>query len=449
MPYDAIVIGGGLSGLSAAAGLASSRAHVLLLEQKPHLGGRTYSFVDEETGDVVDNGQHLLMGCYHETRRYLNLIGSAHLAELQDNLHIDFLHPHNGPASLHCPSLPPPLHMLAGLAGLSTVSPIHRLKLLRVGFDLQFRSAAGVDALASMTVDQWLDSLGQSRENKKYLWDIIAVGSLNDDPKDVSALLFYRVLRAAFLGSREDSCLLIPRVGLSELLANPAREFLEKAGSEVRLNAKVKSIISDGSLLRIADADGNEIEGRSVVVALPHHSWQDLKGVVELSGMPGEHLSRFESSPIITINLWLDRPVLQHQLVALLDSEVQWIFNKSALFGKESKGQYLSLVMSGAHDHVDLEREVLEALGMEELRRFLPAARNANVLSSLVIKEKRATFSPKPGVEAYRPSTRTKTPNLFLAGDWTNTGYPATIEGAVISGFNAAKEVKAYLDRNR
>jgi len=445
MPYDAIVIGGGLSGLSAAVDLAASGSRILLLEGKPHLGGRAYSFVDHESGDVVDNGQHLLMGCYHETRRYLRLIGSEHKARLQKNLHIEFLHPQHGRAALRCPPLPAPLHILAGLAGLSTVSLSHRLRLLRVGLDLRFRSEQGEEALRNLTVDEWLSSLGQTSENKKYLWDIIAIGSLNDDPKDVSALLFFRVLKAAFLGSRDDSCLLVPRVGLSELLVDPARKFLERQGSVVRLNARVEKIVSDGTTLSVIDGEGREESAACGILALPYHAWSDVKGAVELAGIPERQLGDFQSSPIITINLWLDRIVLNREFVALLNSDVHWVFNKSALVGSQSKGQYLSLVISGAREYVDLEREVLEALALEELRRFLPAARNARIVSSLVIKEKRATFSPKPGIEASRPGTETATRNLLLAGDWTNTGLPATIEGSVLSGVRAAAACRNVL----
>ena len=182
MKCDAIIIGGGLAGLAAGVDLSSRGISVLLLEQRPHLGGRTYSFVDEKTGDVVDNGQHLMMGCYHATRWLLSTIGSDRLAVLQPNLHIDFLHPVRGRSSLHCPQLPSPFHLLAGLMTLGNLSFVDRLKLLRVGLEIRKKPALIEPQIASLTVHQWLDQLGQSEENKKYLWDVIAIGSLNDDP---------------------------------------------------------------------------------------------------------------------------------------------------------------------------------------------------------------------------------------------------------------------------
>ena len=200
----------------------------------------------------------------------------------------------------------------------------------------------------------------------------------------------------------------------------------------------MEKIVSDGTTLSVTDGEGREDSAACGILALPYHAWSDVKGAAELTGIPQRQIGDFQSSPIITVNLWLDRVVLDREFVALLNSDVHWVFNKSALVGSQSKGQYLSLVISGARDHVDLEREVLEALALEELRRFLPAARNARIVSSLVIKEKRATFSPKPGIEASRPGTETATRNCLLAGDWTDTGLPATIEGSVVSGFRAA-----------
>ncbi len=460
--YDVIIIGGGLSGLSAAVDLTARGLKILLLEQRPFLGGRTYSFVDDATGDVVDNGQHLLMGCYHETRRYLQLIGSEHLATLQPNLRVDFLHPEKGPATLSCPPLPSPANLLIGLLRLRSLPLRDRLKLLRVGWELQFLSSARERQLGSMTVDAWLSSLGQTTLSKKYLWDILAIGTLNDDPKTVSALLFYRVLKAAFLGTKEDSSLLVPRVGLSELLVHPARRFVESHGGEVRTNAGVKELlIEDGRVSGIRCDDGQIVQATANVSAVPYYALGELlKGLrgsstPELLGTLGaelpqnfwnksplqEALSKFESSPIITVHLWLDRSVMEQEFVALLDSRVQWIFNKSKIFRQTGDRQYLSLVISGAAQYVAMEKDQLVSLVMEDLRKVLPRAESARVIHSVVIKEKRATFSPTPEVEAYRPPSVTGLQNFFLAGDWTNTGFPATIEGAVISGRSAAEAV--------
>ncbi len=459
MKYDVIVIGGGLSGLSAAVELSSRGQKILLLEQKPHLGGRTYSYLDRTTGDVVDNGQHLMMGCYHETRRYLNIIGSTHLASLQKNLHIEFIHPRNGRSVLACPPLPAPLHVLVGLLRLDTIPFADRLKLLRVGLPLVF----GTDEkkLAVLTVDEWLKQLKQNGMNRKYLWDIIAIGTLNDHPDTVSALLFYRVLRAAFLGKKENSSLLIPRVGLSELLVDPAVEFIQRHGGHVRTNAGVERFEIDRGRIKGVWVGRKKLEAHAYISAVPWYAFSSLltpqlhyspplsrlttSGLRRASITPVEAFSRFESSPIITINVWLDREVMKQEFVAVLDRTVQWVFNKSRIIGlldqwsNRLKRQYLSCVISGAKEYLSWSKEKMMAMVMEELRSLFPDARSANVLHSVVIKEKRATFSPRPEVEPYRPSSTTDYSNLFLAGDWTDTGYPATIEGAVLSGRRAAE----------
>jgi squalene-associated FAD-dependent desaturase len=438
--YDTIVIGGGLSGLSAAVELSSDGKKVLLLEQRQHLGGRTHSFLDDATGDIVDNGQHLMMGCYKETRKYLRTIGSEHLATLQPSLHIDFVDPLKGRSKLVASSLPAPMHVLAGLLRLTNLSLLDRLRVLRVGLELLRTSVEKERLLDSLTVDEWLSTLGQSTENKTYLWDTIAIGSLNDHPRKVSALLFFRVLRAAFMGTREDSCLLIPRVGLSTLLIDPAAEFITRHGGEIRTGSRVHTMdVKNDRVKSIHTAAGEMLEADSYIQAVPFF---DLPSMLT-DDLIVPSLPLFVSTPIVSINLWLDREVFDGEFAAVLNSNIQWVFNRSKLCksaaSHETKTQHLSLVISGAEDFIELDKQSIVQLALNDLTRVFPGANDAVVIHSLVIKERRATFSPKPGMEPIRPDTKTKLDNLFLAGDWTNTGYPATIEGAVLSGRKAAE----------
>ena len=441
---DVIVIGGGLSGLSAAVDMASHGLSVHLVERHQHLGGRAYSFVDDATGEEIDNGQHLMMGCYHQTRWLLHTIGSDHLASLQANLHIDFRHPEHGDASLHCPSLPGPFHLLVGLVSLSTLSLPDRLKLLRIGLEINRNPKAVEPSLASLTVRQWLDSLGQSEEGKKYLWDIIAVGSLNGDPKEVSALLFYRVLRAAFLGSRMNSSLLIPKVGLSRLFDEPGVRYIRAKKGDVSTGCAVEALIHGGAQVKaVLCSDGVKREARAFVCAVPWHAVSSLLPANEVATQAAE---RMTASPILSIDLWFDQPVMDEEFVALLDSRVQWVFNRSKLLGSSpSSGQCLALTVSGAAELIDKEAAELVAVAVNDLRRVFPRAGTAKVVHSVVLKERRATFSQRPDIELLRPSCITSMENLFLAGDWTNTGYPATIEGAVMSGRKAADAVAEFL----
>jgi zeta-carotene desaturase len=446
MATDVIVIGGGLSGLSTAVDLASRGLSVLVLERSQHLGGRAYSFADEQTGEEIDNGQHLMMGCYHETRWLLRTIGSDHLATLQPNLHIDFRHPQRGTASLDCPSLPGPFHLLAGLLKLKTLSFTDRLKLLRIGLAIHKHSESIEPSIAALTVHQWLDSLGQPEENKKYLWDILAVGSLNGDPKVVSALLFYRVLRAAFLGGKENSSLLIPKAGLSRLFDEPALRYLQSKRGEVLVGCAVDELVSQGSRVKsVRCSDGLKHEAKAFVCAVPWYAVSNLLPANEPARRAAE---RMTASAILSIDLWFDRPVMGEDFVALLDSRVQWVFNRSKIFGASSaSGQCLALTVSGADGLIDKDARELVALAVEDLRRVFPRVGTATVVHSVVLKERRATFSQRPDIEPLRPYSRTSLENLFLAGDWTNTGYPATIEGAVMSGRKAAAHVSEFLAR--
>lgn len=441
MTYDVIIVGGGLAGLSAAVDLSMGGRKILLLEQKPHFGGRTYSFRDRKTGDIVDNGQHLMMGCYRETIHYLEAIGSSHLASLQPRLHIDFLHPTNGSTALDCPSLPAPLNVLAGLLRLRTLPFSHRLRLLRLGSELLSSSKRKEQELARLTVDEWLRRSGQTEENRKYLWDVIAIGTLNDSPKNVSALLFYRVLKAAFTGRRLDASLLIPRTGLSEILVDPAVRFIEQRGGTVLASSRVDSFLARGKRMTGVRVGRREFRAQTVISAIPYFSY----GTLRWSGPVDGQFSRFVSSPIITIYLWYDRQVFEREFAAVLDSTIQWVFNKTAIFGSSGNLQCLSLVISGAAKQVEWPNDRLVRAACKELERVLPASRGLRPKHVLVIKEKRATFSATPEILLMRPSTKTAVENFFLAGDWTETRYPATIEGAVMSGRNAAAAAKLLL----
>jgi squalene-associated FAD-dependent desaturase len=440
--YDTIVIGGGLSGLSAAVNLTTNGKKVLLLEQRRYLGGRTHSFQDDTTGDIVDNGQHLMMGCYKETRRYLHAIGSEQHADLQPTLHIDFVDPTKGSSSLVASSLPAPLHVLTGLLRLANLSIVDRLRLLRVGKELFWTTVEKERLLDSLTVDEWLSTLGQSPENKTYLWDTFTIGSLNDHPKRASALLFFRVLRAAFMGTREDSCLLVPKVGMSALLVDPAVEFITHGGGEIRTGARVHTMeITDSHIESIHTAAGEKLQADTYIQAVPFF---DLPSMLT-DDLIVPSLPLFHSTPIVSINLWFDREIFEGEFAAVLRSNIQWIFNRSRLCGsptgQKSKHQHLSLVISGAEDFIEFNKESIVQVALNDLKRVLPRVNEAVLVHSLVIKERRATFSPRPGLEPSRPDTRTKLDNMFLAGDWTNTGYPATIEGAVMSGRRAADAV--------
>jgi squalene-associated FAD-dependent desaturase len=442
---DVLIIGGGLAGLSAAVELCRTGRSVLLVEQKPRLGGRTYSFTHPETGDEVDNGQHLMMGCYHSTLRYLRTIGRMDQVEVQKDLEIIFRHPDRLPTSLQTMSLPAPLHVLGGLLRLGHLSVMDRLNLLRIGPHLLFKDPDTDPHLRSITVRQWLDALGQTETNKRKLWDIIAIGALNDATDRISASLFLKVLQSAFLGNRMNSSMVIPLHGLSSVLVDGAAEFIRHRKGTILLDTSVESIRTEnGGIRSVRLSDGTEVHPRAVISAVPYFDIPKVFGSGEAIGLPG--LSSLVSSPIVTIHLWFDAHFVKDRFAALVDSPIHWVFNKSRIYPERNSAlMYLALVVSGAHALAEMEKEALVQLAVDELKRFYPAAPLARVIHSLVIKEKRATFSPMVGHEKARPPHTTAVRNLLLAGDWTDTKLPATIEGAVQSGYAAADAVATML----
>jgi squalene-associated FAD-dependent desaturase len=425
---------------------------VLLLERRSFLGGRAYSFTDKTTGDAVDNGQHLMMGCYHHTLNFLEKIGAAGKLKFQENPQVDFLQEQpDGSirrASFKCPPAPAPLHLLFGLARLGTIGWSDRFRALRVGLELR-RLNGNRAKLADITVSQWLDQLGQSERMQSRFWDLVALATLNESPDRASADMFARVLDQAFMHSRRDSTMVISRVGLSNLYTEDARNFIESRGGSVRSNAEVAQIEFEADrAVGVTLRSGERIEAETVISAAPYFA---LRRMIpdEVAGSRGEfrNLDRFKSAPIVSINLWYDEPIgAELEFAGLLDSRIEWVFNKNAIAEQTGRRrQHLALVISGAHEAAGQPKEELVAMAVEEMRRFFPAARKREPVHAFVVREHDATVSHTPGVAALRPSQRTSFENFFLAGDWTDTGLPATIEGAVWSGQECARLARETL----
>ena len=436
-----LVIGGGFAGLAAAVDLAERGLPVLVLERRNFLGGRAYSFTDKITGDVIDNGQHLMMGCYHHTLALLDKIGARDKLKFQTNPCVDFLHEASGHASFQCPPWPAPLHLLGGLARLQTLNWRDRWQALRVGFAL--RNLNGNRArLADLTVRQWLNELGQTAQMQSRFWDLIALATLNETPERASADMFARVLEQAFMQSKQDSTMVISRTGLSDLYTTDAQAFIERRGGKIRLNASVKAIdFADEKALGVTLDDGETIGASAVISAAPYFMLKHmLPAELVKQHAAWQAIGQLESAPIVSINLWYDRQVTELEFVGLLDSPIEWVFNKNAIAGNHARAtQHLALVISGAHEAAKQSKEELLAVAQREMRRFFPAARQAELMHSFVIREHDATLSHVIGTARLRPSQQTPYPNFFLAGDWTATGLPATIESAVWSGQECAR----------
>jgi zeta-carotene desaturase len=442
--FDSIIIGGGLSGLSAAVELALNNRKVLLLEQHPSCGGRAISYRDSVMHCNVDNGQHLLMGCYHSTRRYLRLIGSENLVSLQPSLSIQYIHKNQTRAVFQCPDIPPPLHLLFGILQFSPIPWRDRLKTLRIAFAILHATEQKEQSLETKTVDEWLIALGQSSLTRQYLWDIITIGALNNHPKNVSALMLFRILRAAFLGERENASLLIPKADLTELFISPAIRFIKARGGEVKKNCRVSKIFfKRDKAISVQTNEKKKLSASSFICSVP---WYEAGKLIP-DVFQHRDGTLFRSSPIISFHIWFDRQVTDLEFAALIDTRIQWFFNKSMSeqinksLSNKNTTQYLTLVMSDSEEFIEKDKQELLRIAIEDLSNVLPDVKQAKVVHSKIIKEKRATFSPVTGLEEVRPHCQTLYQNLFLAGDWTSTGYPATIESAIMSGQRAAKSV--------
>jgi len=439
-----VVIGGGFAGLSAATALSERGVPVLVADARAQLGGRATAFVDRETGELVDNGQHVLFGCYRATFEFLTRIQALDRVRVQPSLSVPFIDRGGRRSVLSCPTLPSPLHLLAGVLEWDAMPWRDRLAVLKLARPLrrarrELQRTGSVSDEPRGTVSEWLIAHGQTESLRAWLWEPLAVAALNQSPDDAAAAPFVRVLAEMFGPDARDSSLVLPTRPLHEMYAEPARRYIELSGGEVRVNALTRIVVEGGRVSGV-DIRGERIATRRVVAAVP---WFDI-GRLFLPAPPSQLAAVLSSAasmgsmPIVTVNLWYDRRVMDETFVGLLGRDMHWVFDKRLAFGRDAS--HLSLVSSGATRLTVMDRDELTALAAAEVQEALPAARNASLLRATVVREKRATFSLAPG-QPCRPGTTTPIEGLYLAGDWIDTGLPGTIESAVVSGHRAAREL--------
>jgi squalene-associated FAD-dependent desaturase len=434
-----VVIGGGFAGLSAAVALAERGTRVTVLEARPRLGGRASSFRDAETGAVVDNGQHAMMGCYRRTLAFLDRIGAGGKVHRQANLHVDLVHPQLGAGAIACPAWPSPLHLAGGLLRYRLLSRAERLRALRAGMTLIAMRRRRDPALAAATVDEMLVRLGQSAQARSRFWNPVVLATLNEAPERAAAASLVEVLARAFFRSRADSQFVLPRVGLGDLYTDDARRFVERHGGRVWTHAQAAALdIAQDAVRGVTLRDGRRLDADGCVAAVPPQALAPLLPTALRNAAPLASIDRLETSPIVSTHLWFDRPVLRGDFVGLLGTTTQWAFNRSRLLGESGDGQCVSAVISAGRDVVGWEADRVTRTVVADIRALVPGAAAARLQHAVVVKEKQATVSPTPEAERLRPPVHTRLAGFVLAGDWIATGLPPTIESAVESGERAA-----------
>jgi squalene-associated FAD-dependent desaturase len=447
-----VVVGGGFAGFAAATWLQERRHQVVLLERRGTLGGRASSSRDAVTGDDVDNGTHLMIGAYSAALDLLRRAGAEDLLLEQQDLKIEWVD-ERGITALQCPPLVAPLHLVLGLAGLRVPLAV-KLQAIRLGLAVRFGPRPD-----GLTLAEYLRRTGQGAEARRLVWDPLALAILNEPVERAAAVLFHRVYQEALLRDHRASRLVFPRRGWSVLVDRLA-DYFESRGGRVLRGARAEGMeLENGRVtgvryLQRSDRREDIAAGEApvprlehadaVVSAVPPPALLVLVPEDRRPTPPFDTLGCFHGSPIVSVDLWLDRVVLERVMLGLRACEMEWVFDKGRLHGREGAPQHLSFIVSAAYRSASKSNAELVEAAAAALGRYFPAMADARVERSLVQREAQATFASTPELEALRPGPETPIAGLFLAGDWTDTGLPATIEGAVRSGLRAAEAVGSY-----
>jgi zeta-carotene desaturase len=441
-----IVIGGGLAGLAAGVALAESGWRVRLFEQRPFLGGRATSYVLPD-GEHVDNCQHVTFGCCTNLEDFYRRVGCADKIKFFDRLLL--LDPQGHTGQFQAGLLPAPLHIMGSFASFSPLSSWDKLSIGRAMLDiLRYQGKPpDIEEPAGVSMLEWLRRRGQTKRAIARFWRVVLVSALSEELDRIDARYGIDVFWKTVLSNRTGYRMGVPAIPLAELYDGCKME-IERRGGEVTLRAPVRGLkIENGELAGVRFDEGREETADAYLFAVPHTALAELlPESVKQSDPALSNLDKIKVAPITGVHLWFDRKVMDEPFITLLDTTTQWIFNKTALYADSkpknnelASGQYLQLVISASYDLLQKSRQEIIDLCLGELHQALPATRKAELVKATVIKEAAATFSPEPGVDRWRPKQQTAIPRLFLAGDWTATGWPATMEGAVRSGYLAAE----------
>ena len=446
------VAGGGLAGLAAACALSDKGFRVTLFEKRPFLGGRASSWEQPGTGEVVDNCQHVLFRLCTNLVEFYHRIGVANQIRWYDQM--TFIEPGGRTSVMKSSPLPAPLHTAPSFLRFSFLNAADKLCIARALVPLTLTDQRDT----GQSFHHWLNQHGQTKQAVERFWRPILVSALSEDLDLISISAAAQVVRES-MKSPAARQMGVPTVPLTDLY-NAAGDYIRARGGVLHFRQPVQTFSADSSQVRVRprrreeNPEDNPHESFDyLILALPFDNLDRILPDAPESAPIREKLSHFETAPITGIHLWFDRQISDLDHAVLLDRTIQWMFHKSRLQpirtqAASKTGSYIELVVSSSKTLIDKSRTEIVDLALREVREFFPAARAASLVKSTVIKELHATYSPRPGIDAYRPVAATGWSRVFLAGDWTATGWPATMEGAVRSGYFAAEALAHSAGRN-
>jgi len=421
-----VIIGGGLAGLAAAAALGSAECKVTVLEARPFLGGRATSYplnAADENSPTIDNCQHVLLRCCRNLIDFYQRLGVADRIQFFKELY--WIEPGGRVSTMKRGKLPAPLHFAESFAKLKFLSASDKFSIASAMLSIRYEYGTRAD-LEQVTMLDWLREKRQPPRAIERFWRQVLVSAINEDLDRMAAVHGLQVFQLGFLSRADAYEMGVPRVPLGNLYSDQV--WSRYPGVKINERASVSRLQTENGRVTAAIVNDTAITADAYVLAVP---FERINGLVPELALD---LSTFEHSPITGIHLWFDRPITDLPHATLLDRTIQWMFNKG-------EGRHIQLVVSASRTLTEMPRAQVIDLALTELKDFFPRATEATLERAHVIKEVRATFSAKPGLEKLRPKTPTAIPNLFLAGDWTRSGWPATMEGAVRSGYLAAEAV--------
>lgn len=437
-----VIIGGGVAGIAAAVALADAGFHIELIEKRPLLGGRASSFFDHKTGEPIDACQHGTMRCCTNLADLLERLGVHHQIRYHDTIH--FLDGEGKHSVIKGCGLPAPMHTAFSFFAFKSLGLRDKLSIVR-GLMAMLR-AKPEPHNDTLDIATWFARMDQTERAIRRFYEPILVSACNESLERISCMHAFKIFVDGFLRHPTAFHFGVPCVPLGVLYTQPTLAYLKQRGGCVRLKTTVDRVeVRDGRVVGVILNNGERVEADYYVSALQCDLLLKILPQEVTRGIPYfENLKQIEFSPIIGVHLWFDRTIDCPECVALLDRRIDWIFNKTRNFDlPPDRGTYLSLVISADRELAAMPKEEVMARTLADVHDCLPETREARLLKWLVLKERKATFSPKPGVDVLRPDQRSPLDNLYVAGEWTRTGWPSTMEGASRSGYRAAEYILA------